>query len=1128
MEVINYTVKAGDTLNEISQQYGCSVAQLRQLNPFIVNIIEPGWNLSVPIHSSETVRATPPATTYAEPENLPAPPPTATRLELDPQTKPKPSASICFAPQEKLACSSVYAEIIYATDEKSFWLLSAEAAGALKEAASQLDELIAPGQSAQERQQGLYACDLLDYFLEPKLANFLEGEQQARMLAIEAEEPLIADPRYAMEVRTAAEDKQREIAAKSAGPVDPYSRDKASEDNKRMLENHKKYQALMVLHQEWKHLANIAQAQAKRQGYVIEGGALFTPEALKARDIVQVYLSERAKLLDDKGQLSTFSIDEVAGVLQAAGEHRNRLESCLIQCEAELVSYYALYTQEAAKFAYPKYLDAILNAADYGIALPELALCQGTDLEAGVQALKAYLALQLQQTEIKQRLFDKYETWIKASGENTKAPDSLVAGERTLWVDLQTQLEATRQLAQSNVSSTVPRRHLLWEPEQFMPTPVERLVKPDFPLREISWPASSSAVRHISLTLLKSLKEHSTVKWGANSAGKSAKDQAHSDFHEWLTSMGAVPVADQGAWFDNEGGFDVEQFHRQLTEQGYEVKTLASADQRSAWGEQLRQMLFMAGAQRDLRLFDSSPQAQLIRCLTPKSANVQQTVSASSSLSPNGIEASAQVQVEVNLAKGEIELFKLDWPKRSAARDIKVQYQRYDGQGVGEMNVGRFSFNLSAHAWGFAGAAILASTTITLTPSNTRYGAGLSALQDAQAPAAVLSAAHTQKSAAALTGVAANVQIDDGATAAFNLFAGVQAGIRLTGALNWAPPADLVALRSVSLPSTPSQHAQYMGSQWLSLARLEGELAGAAGVGASAEFSLSADKGRLILRIKAALIFGPGAKGTFAFEVGYDAVYELLNLFRRELHKNHGQPLDWVDGSAVDLFSKMNLLGLAGLDPGMLYLMGFDKIAELCEALTSAGKGGPIAHTIVNYDNPSELEQWTVEAIPEALGPMLMTLISEAKAFDVVSYDRDSYSGALKEVKTHYTESQAWMLQQKAINRLLGWIVINAQKKGNLSTAQLQFEEACMRMSRFGAKSETPGQSYCTNRLKMDSFMAEGVERLHDHLADQTRAKYKKNSAILGAKKDNYCERRGYYGRDYIPGGIAKYTGVGQ
>ncbi|MBV7515879.1 LysM peptidoglycan-binding domain-containing protein [Pseudomonas sp. PDM25] len=1132
MELTDYTVKTGDTLGDIAQQCGSSVAQLRQLNRFIPssNILKSGWNLSVPAQGRAGVAARPTSSAIApsEAEKPPAAPPVSKVLELDPQTKPKPSGSVYFGPQEKLPCSLVYANIIYATHEKEFWLLSAEAANALKESASKLSELIAPDMGTEARQKVLYACDLLDYFLEPKLVNFLEGAQKARMLEIEAQEPLIADPRYAMEVKTAVETRQRDISAKSVGPIDPYERHDPLEANDRMLAQYKKYRELLALHQEWKKLANAGQAEAQRQGYVIEGGTLFTPEALKVREIVQTYLSERAKLLDDKGQLTTFSVDDVASVLQAASGHQQRLESCLLDCDAELVTYYALQTQEAAKFAYPNYLDAILKAADYGIALPELALCQGSDLNSGVQAVKHYLALQLQQAGIKQRLFDKYETWINASGENIKAPDSLVADERTAWTQLQTDLEAIRQLAENNVASTVPRRHLLWEPDQFKPTPVERLVKPDFPLREISWPAGTSPVHHISLTVLKALKDKTAAKWTGNSSGKSATDQAHSVFQQWLRSMGSIPIADQGPWFDQEGCFDVELFYSQLKQQNYEVKTLVRAEQRKTWGDQLRQMLFFKGAQRELRLFDSSPQAQLIRCLTPQVSNVQREVSTTTKFSRKGLDLSVTGRLDVNLAMGEVELFKLDWPERTAAQDIKVQYQRSDGQGVAEMNVGRFSFDVSAHAWGFAGAAMMASAGIYLTPSNTKYGAGLSAIQDAQAPAGQLAGAHTQKSAPVLSGKAANVQVKDGATADFNLFAGVQAGVRVSGALNWAPPQDLVMLRTVSLLTDPAQRARQSGAQWLSLARLEGDIGAAAGVGISGEFTLSADKGQLILRIKAGLICGAGAKGTFAFQIGYDGIYELLNLFRRELHKNHGQPLDWVDGSALDLMSKMNLLGLAGLDPVMLYLMGFDKVAELCEALTSGGKGGPIAHTIMNYSNPAELEQWTIEAIPEALGPMLMTLISEAKAFTAIDVLPDPVTGKRIDIKTHYTESQCWMLQQKAITQLLNWIVANAQKKGSLTAAQIQFEAACMRMSRFGTKSDTPGQSYCENRLRLDNFMAEGVGRLLERRADEIRAHYKARSTLLGSGKDKCCERRGYYGRDYVPGGTAKYTGEGQ
>ncbi len=1122
MELTSYLVKQDDTLSEIAQQHGTSVEQLRQLNRFIKypDIIQPGWNLSVPAQggATATASATPSPLAPANAESSPEPSPTPSDiLELDENTKPKPSKSVCFAPQKDLPCSKVYADIIYATNEKEFWLLSAEAASALKEAASKLDKMLAPGKSAQERQKALYASGLLDYFMEPKLANFLKGEQQARMLEIEVQEPLIDNPRYAMQLRTAEEAKQRDIAAKNAGPVDPYEeRDKPWQDNQRDLDNYKKYRQLQALHSEWKKLSHIAETEAKRQGYIIEDGTLFTPEAIKAREIVQTYLKARAKLLDDKGQLSTFSDEDIADVLQVTTKLKQNLDTCLFECNAQLHVYRAMKTEQTAKFAYPEYLDAILKAADYGIALPEFALSQDGNIKNGVEAIKNYLALQLEQTQTKQRLFDKYEAWIKASGENTKAPDSLVAVERAEWNKLQGKLEAKKHEAEQNVNSTVPRRHLLWEPEQFKPAPVERLVKPDLPLREISLPANSSPVRHISMTVLKSLKDESEVKWDGNSKGKAKGDQVHSDFQQWLKALGSVPIEDQGAWFDKEGGFDIEQFHTQLNQKGYEVKTLASADQRKMWGDQLRQMLFEKEAQREMRLFDTSPQAQLIRCLTPKITNVQHEASAKTEFSTKGAEASTEAHLEINLAMGEVELFKLDWPDRNSAQDIKIKYQSYDGQRVVEMNIGRFSFNVGARAWGYAGAAMMVAAQVSLTPNNIRYGAGISPIEDAKKNGS-LSLAQTNKSTAALTGVAAKVKVEDGASASFNLFAGIQAGIHLSGALYWVPPKDLVALRMASLQSATA-------SEWLSLARLEGDIGASVGMGASGEFSLSVDRGQLIMRIRAALVCGAGAKGSFAFQVGYDGIYDLLNLFRRELHKNNGQPLDWVDGSAMDLFSKMNLLGLAGLDPYMLYLVGFDKIAELCEALTAKGKGGPVAHTIMNYQNLAELEQWTIEAIPEALGPMLMTLLYEAEEFDVVSYRKDQATDEIIKTTAHYSESECWMLQQKAIDRLLGWVVDNAKKSGKLTEAQTQFEEACMRMNRFGAISENSNQSYCENRFRMDAFMAEGVERLHERRSDAVRRNYKSNVTLLGAIKDRYCESYNIHGTFYN-GSFVKYTG---
>ncbi len=41
----------------------------------------------------------------------------------------------------------------------------------------------------------------------------------------------------------------------------------------------------------------------------------------------------------------------------------------------------------------------------------------------------------------------------------------------------------------------------------------------------------------------------------------------------------------------------------------------------------------------------------------------------------------------------------------------------------------------------------------------------------------------------------------------------------------------------------------------------------------------------------------------------------------------------------------------------MVYMMGINVIMNLYEAMTSSGKGGPIAHTIIEYHNPEELEK---------------------------------------------------------------------------------------------------------------------------------------------------------------------------
>lgn len=858
---------------------------------------------------------------------------------------------------------------------------------------------------------------------------------------------------------------------------------------------------------------------ARREGYTYENGTLFAPQAIEARNRVQDYLKARQALFN-QGEWNILDEDAIAELLAEKARRYEQASDCSVNCRATFTSYLRWWKEQEGKIQrYSAYFNAIVSVADYGLAVPEYALIQDGQHEpnSGIKRFKTYLETERQQRAVHEKIHAKYRGWIEAAGQNTPAPAGLVEAERAEWDKLQAANETLRQEAERNVANSFPRRHLLWHPETFQPEPEQRLVKTDFPLREISLPNTGgnllSRLSHLSLHDLADLRaaathsvdvtrenaHKSTYRIPANSNGRATQDSASSVFRTWLLEQGAINLGDQaGDWFDAEGWFDVERFHQYLQEKTYSVAQLEQAGTRRAWGEQLRQMLFRADVRSALRLFDTSAQAQLVRCLSPiptSGIHGRLVLDGPTFTVADGGQVQAAASLDINLAHGEVELFKLDLPERHKARDLTLSYRDHR-QELQSMSLGRFSVHCAARAWGYAGASLLLSTKLEISPNNTRSALTLNPREAAQ-----------------------RISIEKGAQAKFNLFAGVQAGIVVTGALNWAPPGALARLRGPN-PSGPSD-------SWLSLARLDLDLAAAAGLGLKGEAMVNLHQGRLVLVLKAALIAGPGAEGHFKFEVGYQAVAEIINLFRHELHKNQGKPLDWVSGDAATLMNRLSLLGAVGLNVPMLYLMGMDMVFSLYEALTRGGKGGPVAHAIIEYENQAELEQWFIEAPPAALGPMLMTLISTPKAFSVVS-TMVNQAGAPVEEKIVYGNVEAYLLQQQAIERILGWIIRHAQQQGSLASAQQQFTDACMRMNRFGTLPATAGQTYCEQRLALDNFMSEAVLRLQDLENDQMRARYKAHAEQLGAYMDGFCQRSQYYGRTYIPNQHAQYTGPSQ
>ncbi|MFD2883633.1 LysM peptidoglycan-binding domain-containing protein [Pseudomonas lini] len=213
MEITNHSVNPGETLGQIATRYNTDVAQLRQMNPFITdpNAIKPGWNLSVPKSAQAEAVAKPaaPSTAASQPapaaESASAPGPKP--IDLGPKKRLYRNVRPPSFKDQPKPCSNTYGTAIYATDEEEFWLLPERAASSMKEAMHALENQIAPSKSRDERLKGLDDSGLLNYFLEPKLSNFLEGEQRQRMEEIEAQEPNIEmDPgmvlRSRQEVKT--------------------------------------------------------------------------------------------------------------------------------------------------------------------------------------------------------------------------------------------------------------------------------------------------------------------------------------------------------------------------------------------------------------------------------------------------------------------------------------------------------------------------------------------------------------------------------------------------------------------------------------------------------------------------------------------------------------------------------------------------------------------------------------------------------------------------------------------------------------------------------------------------------------------------------------------------------------
>jgi hypothetical protein len=191
----------------------------------------------------------------------------------------------------------------------------------------------------------------------------------------------------------------------------------------------------------------------------------------------------------------------------------------------------------------------------------------------------------------------------------------------------------------------------------------------------------------------------------------------------------------------------------------------------------------------------------------------------------------------------------------------------------------------------------------------------------------------------------------------------------------------------------------------------------------------------------------------------------------------------------------LSFLGATGIDVPFIYMRGYSMAKGMYDTLTEGGRGGLIAYTLMQDKNYQVMREWVFNLQPQAFGPLLLALSSTPAAFSVEA--TEDTSGENFEV------DDAHLLQQQAIELCLNWIL-------GRSDATLQFEEAIICMNRDGIRPAQAGLTYCKNKLRLDSFMAEKVKTLHRG-SEKMRANYRDHVIKLGHRLNAHCDYQAVY-----------------
>ncbi|WED22867.1 hypothetical protein L3Q72_05595 [Vibrio sp. JC009] len=911
------------------------------------------------------------------------------------EVNPAPVASACaddIKPME-------YEDLIYLTGSDSFYLLSQEGKSRCREAEQKLSALVVGVDDKEGKFQGLAKSGLMDALVSADLTSFLEGDEEKKRLS--------------------------ELRLLLAKPDESARR---FFDDGKATHGYAWSHYISGIESEYKKLEQKAISAARSKGYRYENGKLYGKRELEIQDEIKRYLKAREAFA---GKREVPPQEQLAALKKTTSEFEELVAKTGYSAKGAAEYALANSKEKLAKTekSLPVLVASIETLALCGIATPEYALNQEGN---GHDALAEYYQYLKEAKETEQRIQQKFKqldssTNLYAFADNAAQimPNKLFEDELKQVEVLEKKAARIRETAQKNVLSCQSPMYLLWDTD-YKPKPLTRLAKGDFPLREYlsAEPQDRKGklrqFRYFSLYQLPTTK---TLKPGSLSIDENPEQALIR-----LLGVHIQPLPIEQSWFDDKGLFEPEKLYDALKQKKIAVKMLQSDI--SGWEENIKEVLFARKLKKRLDPFDRSPQAQFFRMV-----NTNKTSSDLPGLYKMHVNdfkkvniASLEASSEISLARGELNLFKaiigrdyLYFPSEAVAEKMRAEliplsYIDRDGTLTNtSFNNGALQMRFYAKAWGFVGACLSFNPELALTHEADGVHlttVGYKSIQEEQV-----------------------LDIDS-----INAFLSAEAGIELGCFIDWLLPDDLPELLSRTQQDT--QRMVLVRGAIKAEVKKEIKL--------PIQFSLKHGKPMVTVNI------GPGATTvSFEGEISPSALGLWVTQFQRMLRKCKYRKIvsDCSTESFADEESFNFMVGLSRamlftqLNVGSLLAYGKDKLDTLISFFDRSERAGMVAH-IFNTADQELLRQWVLLLPPEALGPLLDTLVSEPEQLKIprLKGGTDEYS---------IVQVHAW--QQMAIAKIIHWLYLDAERSGGcypakqpakIQASQRQLEEAVIRMDR--------------------------------------------------------------------------------